>query len=239
MDQNIINNIPYLGIQIKKESTFAKKRCMKEFSIITVSVINLIIGLRYCILTYKGKIKPALAMWFFFSIAVAMSLTTYMSNDHFSLLDNILNTTDLFLVITVTIVIYFFGDTSSRFSKFDKACLIAVVLISLFWFVTKTHFLSNILIQLVLVIAYFPVIKRLWQSKENTEPFSVWILMMIAPVFALLSSKGTLATIYSVRAIVSTALLLLLMIRVEYLKQKKNTEPKELKLHHFLKRKRA
>ena len=189
---------------------------MKEFSIITVSVINIIIGIRYGILTYKQKIKPALAMWAFFTIAVAMSLTTYMADSDFSLWDNILNTTDLLLVASVTLMIYFWGDKSSKFTLFDKGCLIAVIMIALFWFITKTHFLSHILIQTILVIAYFPVIKRLWQSKQNTEPFSVWILLMIAPVFALLSSKGTLATIYSVRAIVSTAILLLLMLRVEF-----------------------
>lgn len=203
---------------------------MKEFSIISVSLINLIICVIYCILTYKKKIKPALAMWVFFLIAVSMSLTTYMANDDFSLWDNILNTTDLFLVTTITIVIYFFGDKSSKFTSFDKGCLIAVIVIALFWFVTKTHFLSNIMIQSVLVIAYFPVIRRLWQSKENTEPFSVWILMMIVPVFALLSSKGILATIYSVRAIVSTGTLLLLMFRVEYLKNRTTKEPLERRL---------
>lgn len=192
---------------------------MREFSIIAVSIINLIIGVRYCILTYKHKIKPALAMWAFFSIAVSMSLITYMANDNFSIWDNILNTSDLLMVTTVTIVIFFFGDKSSKFTSFDKGCLMAVVVIALFWFVTKTHFLSHIMTQSVLVIAYFPVIRRLWQSKENTEPFSVWILMMIAPAFALLSSKGILATIYSVRAIASTGILLLLMLRVEYLKQ--------------------
>jgi hypothetical protein len=126
---------------------------MKEFSIISVSLINIIIGVRYCVLTYKGKIKPALAMWAFFSIAVAMSLTTYMANDNFSLWDNILNSTDLILVTTVTVVIYFFGDKSSKFTSFDKACLIAVAIISLFWIVTKTHFLTHLMIQSVLVIA--------------------------------------------------------------------------------------
>jgi len=190
---------------------------MREFSIIAVSLINLIIGVRYCILTYKKKIKPALAMWAFFSIAVTMSLTTYMANDNFSIWDNILNTTDLIMVTAVAIIIYFFGDNSSKFSRFDKLCLIAVIFITLFWFVTKTHFLSHLMIQTVLVIAYFPVIKRLWQSKENTEPFSVWILMMIAPIFALQSSKGILATVYSGRAIVSTGLLIILMLRVEYI----------------------
>ena len=214
---------------------------MREFSIIAVSIINLIIGVRYCILTIKKKIKPALAMWLFFSIAVSMSLVTYMANDNFTLLDNILNTADLLLVTTVTVVIYFFGDTSSKFTSFDKLCLMTVLAISLFWFVTKTHFLSHIMVQSVLVIAYFPVIRRLWQSKENTEPYSVWILMMIAPIFALLSSKGILASIYSIRAIASTGLLLLLMLRVEYLKNSISDQTGNGKIIriNILKKKRA
>ena len=188
---------------------------MKEFSIISVSIINIIIGVRYCILTYKQKIKPALAMWSFFTLAVAMSLTTYMADGDYSLWDNILNTTDLLLVSVVTVFILIFGDTSTKFTRFDKLCLLFVILITIFWFITKTHFLSHLLIQGILVIAYFPVIRRLWQSKENTEPFSVWILLMIVPVFSLLSSKGILATVYAVRAIASTAILMILMLRVE------------------------
>ena len=188
---------------------------MKEFSIISVSIINIIIGVRYCILTYKQKIKPALAMWSFFTLAVAMSLTTYMADGDYSLWDNILNTTDLLLVSVVTVFILIFGDTSTKFTRFDKFCLLLVILITIFWFITKIHFLSHLLIQGILVIAYFPVIRRLWQSKENTEPFSVWILLMIVPVFSLLSSKGILATVYAVRAIASTAILMILMLRVE------------------------
>ena len=188
---------------------------MKEFSIISVSIINIIIGVRYCILTYKQKIKPALAMWSFFTLAVAMSLTTYMADGDYSLWDNILNTTDLLLVSVITLFILIFGDTSTKFTRFDKFCLLLVILITIFWFITKIHFLSHLLIQGILVIAYFPVIRRLWQSKENTEPFSVWILLMIVPVFSLLSSKGILATVYAVRAIASTAILMILMLRVE------------------------
>ncbi|PLX21518.1 MAG: hypothetical protein C0597_03320 [Marinilabiliales bacterium] len=201
---------------------------MKEFSIISVSIINIVIGVRYCTLTYKQKIKPALAMWAFFTMAVAMSLTTYMAEGNFSLWDNILNTTDLVLVATVTVFIFIYGDTSTKFTRFDKFCLVAVILITVFWLITKTHFLSHSLIQGILVIAYFPVIRRLWLSKENTEPFSVWILLMIAPIFSLLSSKGTLATVYVLRAIASTAILMILMLRVEYLKNKSSKEDIEL-----------
>ena len=68
---------------------------------------------------------------------------------------------------------------------------------------------------MILVIAYFPVVKRLWNATENTESFGVWTALMLAPVFSLLSSKGTLATVYAVRAIVSTGLLMLLMARAE------------------------
>jgi hypothetical protein len=90
----------------------------------------------------------------------------------------------------------------------------------LFWFITKNHIVTHTLTQGILVIAYFPVISRLWKTRENSESFLIWLGMLLAPVLSLLSSKGILATIYSVRAIVCITLLLLLMLRVEYLSRK-------------------
>ncbi|RPH33906.1 MAG: hypothetical protein EHM93_02750 [Bacteroidales bacterium] len=193
---------------------------MREFSIVSVSLLNLFITSRYCWLLYKGKIKPALAMWVFFSFAVGMSLITYLAKDNFSLWDNILNTTDLILVVTISIAIAIWGDKSSKFTKFDTGCLIAVIIAILFWAITQNHLITNLSIQLIMVVSYFPVIRRLFQSKENTEPFSVWILMMLVPLFSLISSKGLLATIYSVRAIVCVGLLLLLMLRIEMVRKR-------------------
>lgn len=193
---------------------------IRNISIASVSLLNLAITVWYCWLTYKQKIKPALAMWIFFTIAVAISLTTYMESDNFSLLDNILNTTDLALTAIVSIAIYFFGDHTTRFSRFDKACLIAVLVIVLFWFITKNHFLTHALTQGILVIAYFPVLSRLWKTKKNGESFLIWTGMLLAPLLSLISSKGTLATIYSVRAIVCISVLMLLMLRVEYIDKK-------------------
>jgi hypothetical protein len=193
---------------------------IRQISIGSVSILNLAITGWYCWLTYKQKIKPALAMWIFFTIAVAISLTTYLESDHFSLFDNILNTTDLALTAIVTVAIWFFGDHTSRFTRFDKACLAAVMVILAFWLVTKNHVITHTLTQAILVIAYFPVVSRLWKTRENTESFTIWIGMLLAPVLSLLSSKGTLATIYSVRAIVCIVVLLMLMLRVEYLSRK-------------------
>jgi hypothetical protein len=194
---------------------------MRVLSIYAVIGITLIIMVRYIMLLVRKEIKPALAMWLFFSIAIIMSLVTYRSESGYGLLDNIMNTVDLIYGVTVCIAIFLFGDKSSKFTRFDRGCFIAVLIILLFWVFTRNHWVTNIMMQSILVIAYFPVVKRLIDSRENTEPFSVWIGMLLAPLIALISSKGTLATIYSVRAIFCVGMLLLLMLRIEFLKLKK------------------
>lgn len=81
---------------------------MQEFTAITVSVINIIISFAYLVLLIKKKIKPALAMWLFFSLAVSMSLITYLKEGNYGFWDNALNTADLFMTIFVTISIFIF-----------------------------------------------------------------------------------------------------------------------------------
>jgi hypothetical protein len=188
---------------------------VRPLSIAAVLLINLFIATRYTIQIRRGTIKPALAMWVFFSIAVAGSLTTYLVDGDYTLLDNILNSADLLMCVYVSVIIYLFGDRSTRFNRFDRSCLVAVIVILVLWGITQRHAAAHTLIQSILVIAYFPVVKRLWNSDENTESFSAWFGLMLAPMFALLSSKGVLAAVYAWRAIISTALLLLLMTRAE------------------------
>jgi hypothetical protein len=188
---------------------------VRETSIIVVVAINLFILVRYCWLIWKKRIKPALAMWVFFSIAVGGSLVTYLSSGDYSLLDNILNTSDLVLVVIVSVFVFIFGDRSTRFNRFDIGCLVAVLGIMAFWLISQHHVVSHVSIQVILVIAYFPVINRIWKSNENTESFAAWIGLFLTPCISLLSSKGILATIYSLRAIISTSILLALMVRAE------------------------
>jgi hypothetical protein len=189
---------------------------VREFSIAAVVATNLVIGIRYCWLIRKGRISPALAMWVFFTIATVGSLLTYLADGDHSLLDNILNTADIALVGFVSIWIALFGDRSTRFSRFDLGCLAAVLVIITVWAVAHLHVVAHSAIQAILVIAYFPVVKRMWTSTRNTESFFMWIGLLLAPIFSLLSSEGMLATVYAVRAIVCTSTLLALMIRAEW-----------------------
>jgi len=188
---------------------------MREFSIAAVVGTNLLIGIRYCWLISKGRIHPALAMWVFFTIATVASLLTYLAEGDYGPLDNILNTADIALVGFVALWIAWFGDRSTRFNRFDLGCLAAVLAIVGVWTITHRHVVAHSAIQAILVIAYVPVIRRMWHARRNTESFTMWIGLLFAPIFSLLSSEGTLATVYAVRTIVCTSALLLLMIRAE------------------------
>jgi hypothetical protein len=154
-------------------------------------------------------------MWVFFTIAVVGSLLTYLAEGDHTPWDNILNTADLLLVGSVSAAIWVYGDRSTRFSRFDLGCLAVVTAILVVWLLTRRHAIAHTAIQAILVVAYFPVVRRLWTSDRNTESFAVWIGLMLAPLFSLLSSKGTLATVYAARASASSAILLLLMLRAE------------------------
>ncbi len=151
-------------------------------------------------------------MWSFFSLAVGISLFTYFAESHHNISDNILNFTDLILVVSVSVAILIWGDSSTRFNRFDVGCLLAVIGIIVFWVISNNHVITNYSVQSIMVISYFPVLGRMTYQKKNTEAFSVWFLMLVAAGISLLASKGWLASVYAVRAIVCTGALLLLMI---------------------------
>jgi len=188
---------------------------IRTFSIYSVTLITILLAVRYIWQLVRQEIKPALAMWIMFSIAVAMSLITYLKEGNYEFTDNILNSVDVIYVITVSVAIAIFGEKSSKITRFDLGCLIVVGLIVVFWLFTQNHLVTNFMIQTILVIAYFPVVKRLFETRVNSEPFLIWTGMLIAPVLSLLSSKGLLATVYSVRAIICVGLLLILMLWIE------------------------
>jgi len=106
---------------------------VRLLSIGTVMAINLFILVRYVGLIRRSRIQPALAMWVLFTIAVVGSFVTYLSEGAHGPLDNILNTSDMVLVVSVSVAILLFGDKTSRFTRFDLGCLGAVAAILVFW----------------------------------------------------------------------------------------------------------
>lgn len=167
-------------------------------------------------------------MWTFFSLAVGISLLTYFAESRHSISDNILNFTDLILVLSVSIAIVIWGDRSTRFNRFDLGCLIVVIGIIAFWAISNNHVITNYSVQSIMVISYFPVLGRMVNQKKNTEAFSVWIMMFLAAGISLFASKGWLASVYAIRAILCTGALLVLMLRIEFVSRKRNDNPVNL-----------
>lgn len=188
---------------------------MEKISFYLVIVLNLIINIHYVRLTLMKKIKPSLAMWLFFLIAVVGSLFSYLLEGDFTPWDNILNTSDILLCLSMVVVIALFGDNFMKFNKSDYLCLLAVVFILIYWFFSKRHFNTHLSLQVIQALAYIPVFQRMLKSKRNSESFSVWILVLLISIISLFTAKGTLAYVYSIRAIVCVSLLLLLMFYLE------------------------
>jgi hypothetical protein len=187
---------------------------------VLVSGINVFILSRYIYLLYHKKISPSLAMWTFFSLSAAISMFTYFAESKHSISDNMLNFTDLMLTVGVSAAILLWGDASTRFNRFDLGCLAAVLIIIVFWIVSNNHVITNYSVQVIMVISYFPVVKRMMHQNKNTEAFSVWIALFLAAGISLFANKGWLASVYALRALLCTMILLLLMVRVEILNRK-------------------
>jgi hypothetical protein len=162
-------------------------------------------------------------MWTFFSMAVSISLFTYFAESHHSISDNMLNFTDLILVVSVLIAILIWGDTTTHFNRFDVGCLIVVMGILVFWGISNNHVITNYAVQSIMVISYFPVLGRMINQKKNTEAFSVWIMMMVVAGLSLFASKGWLASVYAIRALLCTGIFLLLMLRIEIVNRRSNS----------------
>ena len=160
-------------------------------------------------------------MWTFFSIAVGISLFTYFAEGDYNISDNILNFADFILVVGVSISIIIWGDLSSRFNRFDIACLIGVLFIIIYWVISNNHIVTNFSVQSIMVISYFPVVKRMMSQQKNTEAFSVWIALFITPFISLIANKGMLADLYAGRAILCTGIFLILMLRIEIRSRKR------------------
>ncbi|MBF0365908.1 MAG: hypothetical protein HQK50_10080 [Oligoflexia bacterium] len=143
-----------------------------------------------------------------------------LASGAYSFFDNILNTADVFMCVACTLGIVIWGDKSTRPNRFDQFLFSVVVLILLFWWFSGNYLLSNLALQSIIVIAYLPVVTRLWSASENSESFWVWGALFIAAAIALFLSEGMLAKIYALRALLCTFGLILLMLKVEWQRRK-------------------
>mgnify|MGYP003395174126 CR=1 FL=1 len=172
-----------------------------------------------------GTVKPLLATWAFLGLATFLSvLTTFGESGVGGLVGNLYNIVDASATVIILIVVFFSQNTRRQFNRFEKVCLLAVLLVSAWWLWSGQNIAAHLALQLILVIAYLPTLVHLWWAKVNTESLAVWSLNCLAAVVGLikpLQVHDFLPTVYGVRAVVSTLAVMALIWRLKYKERQK------------------
>jgi hypothetical protein len=183
---------------------------------VTVSTFIYIKGIR------NNTVKPILATRIFLLLAFLLSaLTNYSQTGTNGLSANIFNIVDILSILVTFIAMGKSKNNHRKFTKFEKICLYFVILIFLMWIASGQNILANILIQIILVIAYLPTVIHLWKSEENTESLSAWSLDFFASIFGMivpLLVMDLLPLIYGIRSTISTFVIIALILRIKFRK---------------------
>jgi hypothetical protein len=176
----------------------------------------------------NNTVKPILATRVFLLLAFSLSaLTNFKQTGIHGLWANMFNIADVLSILATFIAMAKSKNNRTKFTKFEKICLYIVILIFLMWIVSGQNILANILIQIILVIAYLPTLIHLWKSEENTESLSAWSLDFLASIFGMimpLMVMDFLPLVYGVRSTICTFAVIALILRIKFREAKAEKE---------------
>lgn len=157
------------------------------FSIVS-SLFILSVYVTYLRQSRSGISTPNSATWFIWLTMSVINLFTYKKvvNDNFML---------YLLVLVVTIclvfmVIYFvYKGKFTKPGKVELSAFILSFIITIIWYKTGDEILTNLLLQVIFIISFYPTVNGLWknQSREGPIPWTLaviaYILMTVAILF--------------------------------------------------------
>lgn len=172
----------------------------------------------YCYLIYVGGVNTVLATWVMFLATVVAGFLSYMRSPgsrHWS--NNVCNAADV--VATCAVVVFLLVCGNMGFRKFDLLCLGLWLVVVAGWMVSKNPRAANVAFNVLLVVAYAPLVEYLARgATENTEPYGTWVTIFLASLVGLVNpvrKRDWLALLYAARASISTAAVLVLMLRLD------------------------
>lgn len=186
-----------------------------------VLILMLGFGAWYCYHIYQKTTIPALSTWIIMFIGTSISLVTYLLNSNWNFEGGILNLVDVLITILIISATLLFSPAKLAFRPFEKKYLLISTLIIMFWTITQNTLYTNLLIQVLLLISYFPTIQKLVNEKKNTESFPAWIIAFTAGILAMLpaiQSGNILPIIYVGRTLLMQGIIIFLMFHYENIK---------------------
>ena len=154
---------------------------------------------------------------------MTLSFATYWTSPKHSLISNASNAASVISAIANLATAAYLERGRFYFSLFQKWCLWISAVITLFWVLLVwgfhgTGIVPNILTQVLMVVGCLVTAKKLWGAKRNTESLFTWWCITIASAIAFYTgvvSHDGLATLYAVRATLTSGTIVWLMHRAE------------------------
>lgn len=195
---------------------------MYEISVITSFCILILGTIWYSYLIIKDRINPPVGTFMIASAVFACSFAMYMQNPQWSfsaniaLLGALVSAWGVLIVLTVKLLKE--KRFGIEFTSFQKWTVFISSLVLLFWYLTENHLASYTLLQLAALIAYIPVIQKLWGAKKNPESIAFWgslFLSTCVASYAAYEKQDIESWIYIARAIPASGTVLFLLIRLQ------------------------
>ncbi len=193
-----------------------------EISVWITAIIMMAGSFYYCLEIKRGVVSPPPATFIIASATFSLSLFMYSRKPGWSFSANI-GLTSAFLsawtvCIYLTTKLLKEGNFFLSINNWQKFALMSALIVFIVWLVTDNAFLSYVLLQTAALIAYTPVIQKLWNAKKNTESLVFWgslLLSSLVASYAAFERNDIEAWIYICRAVPSTLLVIVLILRLK------------------------
>jgi hypothetical protein len=190
---------------------------MKGYIAIAVAAVLIAASLPYVYQISRRQVLPTLSTWIILVVATSLNVASYLVATRVDVISGVLGLTDALVCWFILIVTVISAGLKVQFQTFEKYYLTGAGVIILFWIVSRSAFITNLLMQLLITIGCSSTIQSLLYATENHESFIFWGLVLVAAILSLYPAAvdgNLLAVIYSIRSIVILCVILSLMLRL-------------------------
>jgi len=190
---------------------------MKGYMAIAVAVVLIAASLPYMYQISRRQVLPTLSTWIILVVATSLNVVSYLVATRVDIISGVLGLTDALVCWFILIITVISAGLKMQFQTFEKYYLTGAGVIVLFWIVSRSAFITNLLMQLLITIGCSSTIQSLLYANENHESFIFWGLVLVAASLSLYPATvdgNLLAVIYSIRSIIVLCVILSLMLRL-------------------------
>lgn len=195
---------------------------MRNVMVLATVVLYTISAIHYVRMTWKSLVNPVPATWVLMQIVLSLSVWMYWKSPNHSFAGNVGNIAGFINICIIFggIIVFHLKNNTLKvaFNSFQKKCLMMGGMIVIFWLFTQNGKVAYLLTQILALVAYAPTVERLWTAQKNTDSLFLWSTVFLACLTAIYPAiilQDKLAWIYLGRAIPSTALVIVIIFRLE------------------------